>query len=247
MATIFTRNRISWRSALVAAATLCPLAASAATVSIGLDQPFFANPCQSTAECAPYASATISDVGDAGSNLVRIELSYSEKVPKNWYLFEFLLNFGPNGADELDPTRLKIEQVGGNQKVAEKNGIDTGANRFMGRGGGYFDIRFEFPSSVNADRFTPGDTAIFDVTSDDLKFSALSFFNLSCRKGEDARCSPSGGDPVFAAGTQLIDASLGRVTWIYATQPIPVPAAVWLLAAGLAGLAGVARRTARQA
>jgi hypothetical protein len=231
------------RAALAALLALGSFSASAATVNIGLDQPFFANPCTSTAQCAPYVTAKISDIGSVGSNQVQIELSLSSSVPRSWFLYELLLNFGPNGNDALDPGKLKFEHVSG-QNVIEKNGIDGRTNAHLGRGDGFFDIRFEFPSSLapNVDRFLPGDTAVFRVSSSEEKFSAVSFFNLSCRKSDESRCSPASADPVFVAGAQLLDSSLGRVSWIYDAQPIPVPAAAWLLGAGLVGLARLGRR-----
>jgi hypothetical protein len=104
---------------------------------------------------------------------------------------------------------------------------------FMADGDGLYDIQFAYGSGSSG--FKAGMTSTFDITdlSSGPALSAASFFALS---------TPAGGHGPFYAAAQVQNTTgpgSGGSGWV---APVPLPAAAWLLVAGLGGLGAFARR-----
>jgi hypothetical protein len=104
---------------------------------------------------------------------------------------------------------------------------------FMADGDGLYDIKFAYGAGNSG--FKAGMTSTFDITdlSSGPTLSAASFFSLS---------TPAGGHGPFYAAAQVQNttgAGTGGSGWV---APVPLPAAAWLLVAGLGGLGAFARK-----
>jgi PEP-CTERM motif len=108
--------------------------------------------------------------------------------------------------------------------------FNFGSNAFQADGDGLYDIWVDF-STVNADRLTPGESIVFDLTSTSPGFTSDSFLTLS---------APGGGNGPFQVAAHIQGYPGGASDWI--TTTVPEPASMFLFASGLIGAAGVARR-----
>jgi len=106
---------------------------------------------------------------------------------------------------------------------------------FMADGDGLYDILFTYGSGNGG--FKAGMTSTFDITdaSSGPTLSAASFFALS---------TPRGGHGPFdaAAHVQNTGPNFTGSGWVAPVAPVPLPAAAWLLVAGLGGLGAFARK-----
>src|SRR5258708_3568434 len=111
--------------------------------------------------------------------------------------------------------------------------VSAAEDGFMADGDGLYDIRFTYGNGNNG--FNAGMTSTFDITdaSSGPTLSAASFFALS---------TPAGGHGPFDAAAHVQNTTgpgIGGSGWV---APVPLPAAAWLLAAGLGGLGAFARK-----
>jgi hypothetical protein len=159
---------------------------------------------------APWLRVIFADVsGGVQLTLINQLHGATEFVP-SW-----MFNLDP----ALDPLGLNFATVSGTRTNAA---VSIGENAFRAAGGGYFDIRFTWPTANSGDRFVGGDVVTYFITSNQA-ISAMSFDCLS---------APGGGQGPFvtAAKVQGIGANANGSGWI----TVPEPIALWLLAMGLA-------------
>jgi hypothetical protein len=123
---------------------------------------------------------------------------------------------------------------GSSSTVDVDNTWNTNDNAFKADGDGYFDVRFDFPTS--GDLFGDNETVVWDVTATGI---SVSTFLLGS--------APGGGNGTWmsAAHIQGIGADGEDSGWMGGNLiPTPEPATVLLLGAGLAGF--VARKRLRR-
>ncbi len=170
---------------------------------------------------APWMTAFFDDGGIAGS--VTLTLSVAGTVG-GAEVTEVYLNVD----DAIGGANLTITPAGGTGPTAA---ISTGTDNFKADADGWYDILFDLPPP-GGDRFTAGETLIYDITATGLLASSFNF--LSTPDPVD----PNG--PFLGAAKFQSTGEFGEQSdWVGA---VPVPAAVWLFGSGLLGLVGVARR-----
>ena len=98
----------------------------------------------------------------------------------NEFIDEWLFNLNPL----KNPTQLAITHVSdiGADSVTT---VADNSNQIPADGGGYYDIRFDFPSP-QANRFGAGDTSVYDLSLTGLLESDFNFL-----------AAPHGGNGVF--------------------------------------------------
>lgn len=177
---------------------------------------------------APWSTITIDDTADiGGANSVRITIS-NVNLTDAEFISGVYLNLDPG----LDPTLLTFTSV--NTSAVASVGFSTGVNAFQADGDGQFDILLALPPPPGAfaEKFTAGETLVFDLTYT----SALVAANF------DFGSAPGGGQGIYraAASVQGIGPADEDSGWI---GPVPEPGVVLLLAAGLLGLGATKRKT----
>lgn len=113
--------------------------------------------------------------------------------------------------------------------------FNFGSNAFQADGDGLYDIFIDF-STAAANRLTPGEVIIFDLTSSTLGFTSDSFVVFSF---------PAGGNGPFQAAAHIQSLPNGESDWI-AAEPVPEPASLLLLGTGLIGVATGLRKRFRK-
>jgi hypothetical protein len=177
----------------------------------------------------PWVTVTIDDTADAvGANGVRVTVSNVGLVDQE-FVSEISLNLDPS----LDPTDLTETAV--NTSAVGSFSVSFGADAFQADGDGQFDILVTLPpppGSFSA-KFTAGETISFDL---DLG-AALSASDF------DFPSASGGGQGTFNAAAHVQGIGEGEEDsgWI---GPVPEPGTGFLLALGLAGLAGAGRKRA---
>jgi hypothetical protein len=165
------------------------------------------------AGATPWLTAVLDDGGTPGS--VELTLAATNLVgQENARRWWF----------NLEPASISgISQTAG--PAFEKLEFDPNGNDSDGAGS--FDLFIEFDNGV----FSTGAMASFLISGTGL--TADSFF---------ARSAPDGLDPGgFLAAANIRDIG-GQLEFDTTVAPVPVPAAVWLMAPALLGLLGIRRR-----
>jgi hypothetical protein len=228
----WTRHAVVGGFAASVVALLVAGAGNATTITLNLDTEF-SGATAPVSGTTPWVSATFDD-SFGGPNTVRLTMTTDNLTGgingENLELFYF--NFDPL----LDATLLTFSAVGILGSDPENglgdNGIFTGENFVAANGDGSYDIVFNFPPPPGGggDRFTGGETVIYDITYTSA-IDANSFVFLS---------EEQGGQGTFFAAAHIQRINGNDSGWIGAVVPQPSTAA--LLALGLVGIGVRSRR-----
>ena len=209
------------RFCALAACFVIPGAASAATLTFGLDIEFSGGVAPASGT-TPWIVAEFDD-SFGGANTVRLTMTTpnltggeSGENVAGWYF-----NFDP----ALDATLLTISVV--DDTDSSPISVSTGTNAFMADGDGKYDILFDFPPppGQGSARFTGGESVVFDLTYvAPIDVSAFDFFSVE-----------STGNGTFLSAAHVQQTGGGPDSgWIGA---VPEPGTGLLLGLGLLGLA----------
>ncbi len=206
---------------------LWPLSAKATIMTFELGMEFSGGtPPEGT---APWITATFDD-SFGGVDTVRLTMA-ADNLTDNEFISGWYFNFDP----DLDLNQLGFSYISGG--VAESNiTINTGVNSFQADGDGLYDILFDFPPPPGqpGNRFTAGDTVVYDITyTSAIDVSSFNFFS-----------APAGGHGPFvtAAHIQGIGPDDEDSGWV----SVPDASIMFLLGPSLIGLGILGRRKKRK-
>jgi len=165
---------------------------------------------------APWAKLT---VVDNGSDTVDLTLSNLMPLVGTAFISELDLNMSPY------PSGLTFATVSGD--TGSINGHTFSSNGVNGVSGNKFDMKVDFRTSGN--RLNPGESVTFRVTGSGLTAAAFNSFT-------------SGGNGQMKSMIHIQSLADGSSAKVQATEAVPEPATLSLLAAG--ALALVRRRKA---
>jgi hypothetical protein len=151
----------------------------------------------------------------------------STSPQSGYYIQDVAFNVEPS----IAPSSLAIARLDGSytgtvaiskttqnvQSVAGSDGVGKG-----------FDVLFDFPTA-NRYRFNNTDTVSFTITGYNITAESFNFLNTSDSAHVAAHLAGIPGGSSSTVGDVKLD-------------PVPIPAAVWLLGSGLVGLAALRRR-----
>jgi hypothetical protein len=213
-----------WLSGVAAAALLAGFSAAPAQASTVIWD--LALEFSGAATPAGAVKVTIKDVTAPPADAVDITFDFISGGTLSSFEFidEITLNFDPEGSVGT----LSFTPQSGN--TAPLATISAGANSYKADGDGNYDLKFDFPSAGGS-RFTWGESITYRATGV-TGMTASSFVALS---------QPAGGSGPFyvAAHVQGIGPTGNQSGWV---TRVPVPAALPLVLAGLAGLGFVGWR-----
>ena len=109
--------------------------------------------------------------------------------------------------------------------------FNFGSNAFQADGDGIYDILIDF-STAAANRLTPGEAIVFDLTSTTIGFTSDSFLVFSV---------PGGGNGPFRVAAHIQGLPGGGSDWVSESE-VPEPASLLLLGSGIATLAAGLRK-----
>lgn len=197
--------------------------AQASTLSFGYDLEF--SGAQAPAGSGPWLTALFDDHNLPGPVTLTIAaggMSGTEKIS------DIFFNLDPL----LAPANLVLTHISGVVASSISKGLDC----CKADGDGKYDFQLSFATS-GSNKFSAGQTVSYDIAGiGGLTASAFNFLG-----------TPAGGNGPFLTAAHVLDttgAGSGGSGWVAATATTatPLPAAAWLLATGLLGLAGMARR-----
>lgn len=201
---------------------LIPSIGHTSTVLLGYTESF--NPVPPDGP-TPYAEAIFDDGGATGT--VTLTLSVATTVGSS-DITGMYFSLDP----ALDPGLLSFTRIGGDGPTAADTQIRTGIDAFRAGGDGFYDIFFDFPPAPGGDDalFNAGESLVYEISMPGLTAQSFAFTGIA---------GPGAGNP----GPFLSVARFQRrSSFVGAVSAIPIPAAVWLFASGLLGLAGIAIR-----
>lgn len=166
---------------------------------------------------------------------VRLTLLATNLSPTE-FVDEWLFNFNP----AKNPLAIGFNPIFSSAALAISAGLDA----FPGDGGGYYDLKFDYPAGPPADRFGIGDVSIIDLILPGIlesDFDTLSF--------------PHGGNGLWRTAAHVQGIGTADLSgWLGEEEngggggqetPVPEPGTMILLGIGLAGLAYYRRGTSR--
>lgn len=109
--------------------------------------------------------------------------------------------------------------------------FNFGSNAFKADGDGFYDILVDFDTAA-ANRLTPGEAIVFDLTSTTIGFTSDSFLVFS---------APGGGNGPFRIAAHIQGLPNGESDFITEGQ-VPEPTSMLLLGSGLVTLAAGLRK-----
>jgi hypothetical protein len=199
--------------------------AQAAAITLSLDTSFPGEGKPDPDGDPPWLTAVFDDKNTSGSVFLTLTASLGYGTDYQNYVSEWYFNLDPN----FDPDQLRFSVVG-DHSAPSASDIYTGRNTEKADGDGYFDIKFNFPTSAGG-RFDDSDSITYEITSTPKQdIVASSFYFLS---------EPGGDEDTWysAAHIQELSGEAGSSsTWIGA--PVPIPGGIWLLGSGLLALTG---------
>jgi hypothetical protein len=177
----------------------------------------------------PWATARFVDTSP---NAVTLTMS-AGNLTATEFISAWLFNFDPL----LDSTLLSFSPVG--TPGSMPNGINTGSNSFKAGGSKFYDIEFDFPPPKGhfANKFTTGETVIYDITYNGSgTINASSFLFTSESHKSNA--------PYYSAAHIQSIGTGGDSGWIASTTVAPEPGSAILFVAGgvTLGVMGHCRR-----
>lgn len=182
-----------------------------ADIQVPLDYKFSGTPPSGS---TPWLTATFTDISD---NNVRLIMSASNLTGSE-FISKWYFNLNPDLAGSLTFTPYDTSDV---ESVTPSYII----NEYKADGDGWYDIRFEFPTADGStDRFTSGDSIIYDIS-----YSGTGAFDVS---SFIFKSSPGGGNGVYESAAHIQGITGGTSGWIGNTTVVPEPISSTLFIVG---------------